>query len=270
MGYVSDADVLFVHEPHRAEEELDATEAAQAVANEMRRLLGSPGPDPALVLDPDLRPEGRQGPLVRTLGSYGAYYARWSKVWEHQALLRAELVAGDGDLGRRFVELIDPLRYPEGGLEPADVREIRRIKARVDAERLPRGADPARHTKLGPGGLADIEWTVQLVQLKHAGEVEQLRTTSTLAALDAAQEARLISADAAATLADAWRIVSRVRNAIVLAGSRTGDSLPTDLRELSGIARVLGYPPGAAGSMIEDYRKTTRRARTVVDEVFFQ
>jgi glutamate-ammonia-ligase adenylyltransferase len=270
MGYASDADVMFVHEPNDAAAELDATEAAHAVANEMRRLLGVPGPDPALVVDPDLRPEGRQGPLVRTLGSYRAYYERWSKVWEHQALLRAEPVAGDGDLGRRFVDLIDPLRYPRGGLAAADVREIRRIKARVDAERLPRGVDPARHTKLGPGGLADIEWTVQLLQLRHAGEVEKLRTTRTLSALNAAQEAGVLAAGAATTLASTWRSVSRVRNAILLSGARSSDSLPTDLRELSIVAQVLGYAPGAAGSMLEDYRRTTRRARTVVDEVFFR
>ena len=100
-----------------------------------------PSPDPALVVDADLRPEGRNGPLVRTLESYRAYYARWSEAWEAQALLRASPVAGDADLGVRFVEMVDPVRYPAEGLDPATVTEIRRIKARVDAERLPRGAD---------------------------------------------------------------------------------------------------------------------------------
>ena len=171
LGYGSDADVLFVHDPLPGVDEKDATDAAHAVANELRRLLGVPAPEPPLVIDPDLRPEGRQGPLVRTIASYGAYYERWSEVWESQALLRAEPVAGDEELGRRFVELIDPLRYPEGGIDEAAVREIRRIKARIDAERLPRGADPARHTKLGPGGLADVEWTVQLLQLRHGAEL---------------------------------------------------------------------------------------------------
>ena len=270
LGYGSDADVLFVHDPLPGVDERDATDAAHAVANELRRLLAVPAPEPPLVVDPDLRPEGRQGPLVRTIASYQAYYERWSQVWESQALLRAEPVAGDEELGRQFVSLVDPLRYPVGGIDETSVREIRRIKARVDAERLPRGADPARHTKLGPGGLADVEWTVQLLQLRHGAELEELRTTRTVAALEAAEGAGLLKEDEAATLIRAWRSASRVRNALVLTRGRAGDSLPTDLRELSGVARVLGYPPGAAGTMVDDYRRTTRRARTVVDGVFFR
>jgi [glutamine synthetase] adenylyltransferase / [glutamine synthetase]-adenylyl-L-tyrosine phosphorylase len=269
LGYGSDADVIFVHDPFPGVDEKDATDAAHAVANELRRLLGVPAPEPPLVIDPDLRPEGRQGPLVRTIASYRAYYERWSAVWESQALLRAEPVAGDEGLGRRFVELIDPLRYPEGGIDDAAVREIRRIKARIDAERLPRGADPSRHTKLGPGGLADVEWTVQLLQLRHGAELAGLRTTRTVAALTAAEAAGLVKQEEAETLIRAWRSATRVRNALVLTRGKPGDSLPTDLRELSGVARVLGYPPGAAGTMVDDYRRSTRRARTVVDGVFY-
>ena len=142
--------------------------------------------DPPLEVDADLRPEGKQGPLVRTLDSYAAYYAKWSKVWEFQALLRADAVVGDEDLRRRFTELIDPLRFPAGGRHEADVAEVRRVKARIDRERLPRGADPNTHLKLGRGGLADIEWTVQLLQMRHAGAVPGLRTPRTLDALGAA------------------------------------------------------------------------------------
>ncbi len=113
------------------------------VANELRRLLALPGTDPALEVDADLRPEGKQGPLVRSLDSYAAYYAKWSAVWEAQALLRADATIGDRDLCARFTALIDPLRFPDDGISDDDVREVRRIKARVDDERLPRGADPA-------------------------------------------------------------------------------------------------------------------------------
>jgi glutamate-ammonia-ligase adenylyltransferase len=270
FGYASDADVLFVHDPVSGSNEQAATEAAQAVVGELRRLLAVPSADPPLIVDADLRPEGRQGPLVRTLASYQAYYDRWSHVWESQALLRAEPLAGDVALGERFVGLIDALRYPESGLDAAAVREIRRIKARVEAERLPRGVDPARNTKLGPGGLADVEWTVQLLQLQHGAAVPGLRTTRTLAALDAAAAAGLIAAEQAETLRHAWRMATRVRNAGLLARGRPGDNLPTDLRELSGSARLLGYPPGAAETLVDDYRRATRRARTVVDAVFYQ
>ena len=84
------------------------------------------------------------------------------------------------------------MRWPEGGVDDAAVREIRRIKARVEAERLPRGADPTTHVKLGRGGLADVEWTVQLLQLRHAAAVPMLRTTRTLAALETAAAAGLL------------------------------------------------------------------------------
>ena len=269
LGYGSDADVLFVHEPDPAAPEQLASDAAHAVANELRRLLALPGPDPQLLVDADLRPEGRQGPLVRTLASYAAYYARWSHVWESQALLRAEPIAGDAEVGARFMALIAPLRYPEAGLTDTDVREIRRIKARVEAERLPRGADPGTHTKLGPGGLADVEWTVQLLQLRHAAGSVALRTTHTLAALDAAVAEGLLEPADAATLADAWRLASRVRNVIMLVRGRASDTLPSDTRELAGVARVVGYAPGQAGALVEDYRRATRRARAVVERVFY-
>ena len=169
LGFGSDADVMFVHEPLEGAVPEDSSRAAHDVANELRRLLALPGTDPALEVDTGLRPEGKQGPLVRSLDSYAAYYAKWSAVWEAQALLRATAMIGDRDLCRRFTELIDPLRFPADGISEDDVREVRRIKARVDDERLPRGADPNTHLKLGRGGLADVEWTVQLLQMQHAG-----------------------------------------------------------------------------------------------------
>jgi len=269
LGYGSDADVLFVHDPLPGASEQEASDAAHAVANELRRLLALPGPDPQMLVDADLRPEGRQGPLVRTLASYAAYYERWSHVWESQALLRAVPVAGDGALGERFLALIDPLRYPSGGLTDAEVREIRRIKARVEAERLPRGADPGTHLKLGPGGLADVEWTIQLIQMRHGAGVSALRTTRTLDALSGALAAGLVAPADAAVLSDAWRLATRVRNAVILVRGRASDTLPSDTRELAAVARVVGYAPGQTGALVEDYRRATRRARAVVERVFY-
>ena len=177
-----------------------------SIAEQVRALLGTPSADPPLEVDANLRPEGRQGPLVRTLASYEAYYDQWAQAWEIQALLRAHRVAGDLDLGHRFLLMIDKTRYPAGGVSAEAVQEIRRIKARVDAERLPRGADPNTHTKLGRGGLADIEWTVQLLQLRHAHELPALHNTSTLESLDAIARRRTAARrrrrPAAAGLAD--------------------------------------------------------------------
>ncbi|MFC9886177.1 bifunctional [glutamine synthetase] adenylyltransferase/[glutamine synthetase]-adenylyl-L-tyrosine phosphorylase [Streptomyces pilosus] len=269
LGYGSDADVLFVHEPRDGADEREAAEAANKVVAEMRRLLQAPSADPPLLIDADLRPEGKSGPLVRTLKSYEAYYRRWSLVWERHALLRAEPVAGDEELGRRFTELIDPLRYPAEGLDEEAVREIRRLKARMESERLPRGADPKLHAKLGPGGLSDVEWTVQLLQLRHAAREPGLRTTRTREALAAARAAGLISEEDACILDEAWVLATRVRNAVMLVRGRAGDTFPTAPRELGAVGRYLGYGPGHAGDMLDAYRRTARRARGVVEELFY-
>ncbi|MFD7158747.1 bifunctional [glutamine synthetase] adenylyltransferase/[glutamine synthetase]-adenylyl-L-tyrosine phosphorylase [Kribbella sp. NPDC059898] len=269
LGYGSDADVMFVHDPLPGADEKQATDFATQAATELRRMLALPGADPAVAIDADLRPEGRQGPLVRTLASYASYYARWSAVWEAQALLRADPLCGDAELCKSFRDLIDPLRYPENGISERDVLEIRRIKARVDAERLPRGADPATHTKLGRGGLADIEWTVQLLQLREAHRVPTLRTARTLRALRAGVEAHLVDPSEADTLSAAWQLASRIRNAIMLVRARPGDSLPQDPRDLAAVARICGYPPGESGRFADDYLRTTRRAHNTVAHLFW-
>ena len=273
MGYASDADVLFVHDPVPGADSREAQEFAVAVATSLRQLLGALGPEPPLAVDADLRPEGRNGPLARSFDAYAEYYGRWSSPWESQALLRARPVAGDVALGERFVALIDPLRYPVGGLDAATVREVRRIKARVEAERLPRGQDPARHLKLGRGGIADVEWTAQLLQLEHAHEVPGLRTTSTLDALQAACEAGLLERDDLTALVQAWELASRLRDANVLWTGRTepahADVLPHVHQALAGLARVIGYPPASGGELEQVYLRTARRARAVVERVFY-
>ncbi|MEE4544166.1 bifunctional [glutamine synthetase] adenylyltransferase/[glutamine synthetase]-adenylyl-L-tyrosine phosphorylase [Streptomyces sp. V4-01] len=270
LGYGSDADVLFVHEPREGVDQTEAARAAGAVADELRRLLQVPTADPPLIIDADLRPEGKSGPLVRSLASYQAYYRRWSLVWERHALLRAAPVAGDPGLGERFVALIDPYRYPEAGLDDEAVREIRRLKARMESERMPRGSDPTTHAKLGRGGLSDVEWTVQLLQLEHAARLPSLRTTGTRRALAAATAEGLVDAADAAVLDDAWVLATRVRNAVMLVRGRPGDTFPGDSRELAAVARYLGYPPGHVGDMLEDYRRRTRRARAVVERLFYE
>ncbi|SFS68152.1 bifunctional [glutamine synthetase] adenylyltransferase/[glutamine synthetase]-adenylyl-L-tyrosine phosphorylase [Saccharopolyspora flava] len=271
LGYGSDADVMFVCEPIDDADEATALKFAGAVVEQVRRLLGAPSQDPPLEVDIDLRPEGKQGPLVRTLDSYVSYYRRWGEAWEFQALLRARAVAGDADLGERFCRAIDPIRYPEGGIDDAKAREIRRIKARVDAERLPRGADPATHTKLGRGGLADVEWTVQLLQLQHAHAVPQLRTTSTLGGLRAAAEVGLLDESDAQELIDAWTLATRFRNAVMLVRGKPGDQLPKHVQERAAVAAALGYSAEVdTGEVVDDYLRVTRHARSVVERVFYE
>src|SRR5215469_11362467 len=297
VGFGSDADVIFVHDPLPGlsrDDDRRASEAAQAVGAELRRLLQIPAPDPPLLVDADLRPEGRQGALVRSLAACRAYYQRRAAPWEWQALLRAEFAVGDAELGAEFIALANQYRYRPGGIGEAAVREIRRIKARVEAERIPRGADRALHVKLGPGGLSDVEWTVQLFQLRLGHEIAELRTTRTLAALDAATRAGLVAAADADALRASWEFAARIRNAVMLVRGRTGDTLPAKHDELTAVARLLGYKPFAArpssygrsawnvtgngGSawsdtpaqaLEQDYRRTARRARSVMDRLFY-
>nr|BFE88569.1 hypothetical protein GCM10020093_111700 [Planobispora longispora] len=140
----------------------------------------------------------------------------------------------------------------------------------MEAERLPRGADPALHTKLGRGGLSDVEWVAQLIQLRHAGRLPSLRTTRTLEALRAAVAEDLLDPADEDVLADAWRFASRIRDAIVLVRGRASDSIPKDVRERALIARALGYPPDGSEDFVDDYRRVTRRARQVVERVFYE
>ncbi len=269
MSYASDCDAMFVMADAAPGGGDDPTRAAAAVLSEMRGLLARPGADPALAIDADLRPEGKGGALIRSLTAYRNYYARWSSTWELQALVRADALAGDAALGGELLAEIDARRWPEGGLSAGQLSEIRKLKARVEAERLPRGADPAKHTKLGPGGLADVEWTVQLLQLQHAHAVPALRSSRTITALRAARDAALIDADDAGHLEAAWLLSSRIRNQTMLVRGRGSDSLPSDNRELASLAQLLGYGSGESSHLLADYRRITRRARGVVDRVFW-
>lgn len=270
MTYTSDADVQFVWDGGPSEAQASAVQVAVLV----RQLLQSVGSQPPLAIDADLRPEGKNGPLARSLGSCTEYYGRWSDPWEAQALLRARPCAGDSELREAFAAAIAPVRFPEH-LTEAAMKHMRTLKARMESERLPRGVDPRRHLKLGPGGLSDVEWTVQLVQLQHGHDHPQLRTTQTLAALDAAQAAGLMSAADAQTLAEAWRLATDLRGAMALRKSaalhgaaRDSDVLPSDVRELGVLADIT--EAGQSGAQLDEvYARTARHARAVTERLFY-
>ena len=270
LGYASDADVMFVHRPHEGSKEQEVQARATAVVQELRKLLASTGPEPALGIDADLRPEGKNGPLVRSLDSYRTYYERWALTWEFQALLRATPIAGPETLAAEFLALVNPLRWPAHGLDAAQVREIRTMKARVESERLPRGADPRTHLKLGTGGLTDVEWTVQLHQLMHAHARPSLRVTGTVEALEALGAEGLIAADDVKVLREAWRLGALMRNAGVLWRGRAVDSVPGDMRDADGIGRIMGRPAGDAASLGELWRRVARRSRHATDFNFYE
>src|SRR5699024_11188736 len=198
-GYGSDVDVMFVHQPAAGVAAAEATRFAVEVAKALISFMKMPTRppivlEPVLEIDADLRPEGRRGPLVRSLDSYKAYYQQWADTWEVQALLKARPLAGAESVLDEFMQWADSVRYTHG-LNSAQEQAIQRMKARVEAERLPRGADPTRHIKLGRGGLTDVEWLTQTIQLKYTPDYPTLRTTNTLEALEAAKHAALLDAE---------------------------------------------------------------------------
>ncbi|GAA4766448.1 bifunctional [glutamine synthetase] adenylyltransferase/[glutamine synthetase]-adenylyl-L-tyrosine phosphorylase [Microbacterium gilvum] len=265
LGFGSDADVLYVYRPEQVEPSR-AHELASRIVAEVRRV--SEDMRLPLDLDAELRPEGRSGPLVRSLDAYAEYYRRWSLSWEAQALLRARGIAGSSKLIADFMALADEIRYP-AALDLAATREIKRIKARVENERMPQRIDRTRHLKLGPGGLSDVEWLVQLLQLEHGRSDAALRTTSTLDGLEAARAAGLVADGDAQLLAESWRLAARLRSANTLASGKTSDLLPTERRALDGIGRILEYPAHSATEVEEDWLRTARRARRVFDRLFY-
>lgn len=273
IGYGSDADVLFVQRPVPGATAQAAQEQALRVVTDLVSWTAKPlkpaiPAEVKLKVDSDLRPEGRQGMLVRSLDAYATYYQRWVEVWERQALQRARPFAGDDQLAGEFMELIKPVRYGKG-LEETEIREIRKIKARVESERLPRGADPNRHLKLGRGSLSDIEWLVQFFQLQYAWKHESLRTTSTLQALEELAALELISQEDSEQLADTWRLATQIRSAEIITSGRSSDVLPSSARDMEAVARWCGYEPHFGAELEEDYLRATRHARAIFEVLFY-
>ena len=265
LGFGSDADVMFVYRV-LGDDVNKAQAEAEILVSEIRRLSADQSLE--FELDLDLRPEGKNGPIVRSIDSYAAYYKRWAGTWESQALLRARLISGEQAISSVFVELIDQYRYPEV-IEQAAIVEIRRIKARVEVERLPQGADPKRHLKLGRGSISDVEWLVQLFQLKYASANPQIQTPHTLPALEQMEACGLINNSDARVLKEAWVLSSSIRSNAMLYLNKRTDVLPLDRQQLEGIARLNGYPRGGASSLEQDYLAATRRGRAVFEKLFF-
>ncbi|QIR69607.1 bifunctional [glutamine synthetase] adenylyltransferase/[glutamine synthetase]-adenylyl-L-tyrosine phosphorylase [Kocuria sp. KD4] len=273
IGFGSDADVMYAYAPAPDADPGEARSAAETVLNRMVKLLKQPCTPPVvaervLEIDNDLRPEGRSGTMVRSVASYAEYYERWGQTWEFQALTRARYMAGSEDVAQAFFRVVDRFRYP-AEFTDRQLVDIRRMKARVESERMPRGADPTRQVKLGRGGLSDVEWLVQLLQLQHAHEVPELRTTSTLPALNAAVAADLVGPEDAAVLEHAWKLATDIRNGNVLRSGRASDSVPSRRVDLEAVARWIGYEPGSAAQLEEDYLRITRQSRSVFERLFY-
>lgn len=261
LGFGSDADVMLVY---RGDLEGDQRTAEQLTGDLVDRLRDSVL---NFELDLDLRPEGKNGPRIRSIEAYRGYYRRWAETWEFQALTRARPFTGSPELQAEFVELIDGYRFPQE-LTALQLTDIRRVKARVESERLPQGADAKRHLKLGRGSISDVEWLVQVFQLRFGRTNKQLQSTGTMTTLNELSRLGLVGKDEATLLENAWMLASRIRGGIVLGQDRSVDSLPVDRDQLETVARTLGYQPGSALELEESYLSTTRKARVVFERLF--
>lgn len=273
VNFSSDADVIIIYRPAEGADDTQANLFARKVQEDLRAILQGPTTfEPKIELDMDLRPEGKNGPLVRSYASCEEYYRSWASTWEHQALLRARYAAGDAALAEDFLmNIADPLRYPKIDLTETQISEIRKLKARMEAERLPRGVRRDRHLKLGKGGLSDVEWTIQLLQLQHAGDNANLRVNGTLQALDELEHRKLISAGDAVVLRKAWRMCTAARNGSYLWSGRVNqaDILPDDSYSLGGIAVYLGYDANRGQHFENDLLAVIRKARDVTERLFY-
>jgi glutamate-ammonia-ligase adenylyltransferase len=257
LSYASDLDVLFVYDGDGAG---DFTAAEHTAGALMRYVNGTTPAERIFTVDAGLRPEGRDGPLARSLEGYRQYHDRWAQTWERQALLRARRVAGDAGVGRRLEDLVGRVLW-DRPLTDDDAREIRRMKARIERERIPPGDDPQFHLKLGRGSLSDVEWTAQLLQLRHRvaapGTMDALRRLAEVGAAEPADTS---------VLAEAYAFCERVRNRWFLVRGAPGDALPTQADQLGRLGRSLGC---TATELREEYRRVTRRARVVVERLFY-
>ncbi len=261
LNYSSDIDVLFVSRGD--------PRVAETLASDLMKAIGEVTPEgQAFRIDAGLRPEGKSGPLARSLDSYLEYYSRWARPWEHLALVKARAVAGSLELADEFVARTRSFAFEPLDLEAA-LAEVRHLKARMEKERVPRGIEPRRHLKLGPGGLSDIDFSIALLQLQHGGEVGQVRVANALEAIRAAHESGLVSAEHAATLSAGYRFLSTLRNRLFFMAGRPVDALPNQPEQLEALGIAMGYVDQPRQELEEEFLRVTRRVRRVAEPLIY-
>ena len=260
LSFASDLDMVFVYQGEGPHDFEVACQTAELVMGRVR--------DAGWQADADLRPEGKSGQLARSMASYLEYWGRWADTWEYQALLRARFVAGDEALGRRFLSNAADFAFPRQ-LSIEQVVSIRRMRVRMEEERV-RPRDARRfHFKLGYGGLADVQFAVELSLMRHGSARPEVRRTNTLEALEALSTARLIEDSVARSLAEAQLFLSGVKAAMEIERRVPAEALPPTPEAQAALARQLGYEEQARHRFLQDYRRITRNARLAMDRVFY-
>jgi [glutamine synthetase] adenylyltransferase / [glutamine synthetase]-adenylyl-L-tyrosine phosphorylase len=259
-SFASDLDVVFVYEGEGPDQQREAVDAAERIMREVR--------DAGWEIDADLRPEGRNGPLARSLAGFLEYWERYAEPWEFQALLRARAVAGDAALGRRFELAAGDLTYPPDGITIDRVAEIRRMRERIERERVRPAEATKFHFKLGYGSLADVQFTVEMLLLRHGGPDPGVRTTSTLRAIELLAERHLIEQSVARDLGEAFVFLNDLKCAMEVDRRVHAELVPPGAEEQTALARRLGYEEYPRQAFLDDYLRVTRRCRRAMERVF--
>ncbi len=274
MHYNSDLDVLFVWEEQG--EEGDGPEPVLRGHEVFTRLasevlggvgVGSSGVGPPLNIDARLRPEGQSGPLARSLEAYAAYYAGRAEPWERMALVRRRPIAGDEAVGRAFEAAVTPFLWGHG-LTADEIEQILHAKGRIERERAQTGPGVV-DLKLGPGGINDIEFCVQLLQLAHGHEDAEVRVPGTLAGLRAlARRERLPHPEDASRLEAAYLFLRRAESRLQIVHDWDESTISPRTGGFEKLARLLGYPNDPPGSAADRFAEELRHHQTVAREVF--
>ena len=264
LNYASDVDVLFAHDGNTAE--------AERAARALLRVMTEPTADGIVFrTDPALRPEGRSGALSRPLDGYEAHWARWAQAWELQALIKARPVAGDAVLGTAFVELAGTFVWSDA-IDPSAVHEIRAMKTRTEQMLAKRGLE-TRELKRGYGGIRDIEFAVQLLQLVHGRHDDSIRARATLEALEQLAAGGYVSGGEARRLDEAYVWLRTVEHRLQLVDEHQTHTLPSDIARGTELARVLGYRdrPGASalGQLDKEQQHHQAIVRAIHEKLFF-
>lgn len=260
LSFASDLDVLFVYDGEGPRAFEEACRAAERTLEGIRRA--------GWQADPDLRPEGRSGPLARSVASYLEYWERWAAPWEYQSLLRARRVAGDESLGHRFSSSAADFAYPET-LTLERLAAVRRMRVRIEEERIRSREARRLHFKLGYGSLADVQFATELGLMRHGFAHPQVRGTRTLEALDALVSIGVMEGGVGGSLADAHLFLSTIKAWLELERRLPQDALPSTPEGQAALGRLLGYGESARSRFLQDYRRVTRRARLAMERVFY-
>jgi glutamate-ammonia-ligase adenylyltransferase len=270
LNFSSDIDLLFVFDeegqtaPGRSKRSIHNSEFFHRVGEQLIDDLTITTTEGFLYrVDMRLRPEGSTGPLVRSLRSYWIHYEGQGQLWERQMLLKARRGAGSHEVWRRFKAMITPFVFPlEFDVGP--LQEISRIKQRIEREVVDPGGAPV-NLKLAPGGIRDIEFVVQALQLVNGREVPKVRSHGTLPAIRLLEAAKLLETDEAQRLSHSYEILRRIENLLQIEEGRSTHDLPSDK---SWIARLMGSMSATEFELELEHLFAT--VRKIYDDVFHQ